>query len=92
MSRYALSSCCTLSYVDSEAIAVKLFSVFEGRHAMSSVMQKNPYKNHVALPSPYLLHVLANNSYFHSQTKKLWVWVHAVFNNDQSGESESRAS
>ena len=43
--------------------------------------------HHVALPSPYLLHVLANNSYFHSQTEKLWAWVHAVFNNDQSGES-----
>ena len=34
-----MSSCCTLSYVDSETIAV-LHSVFEGRYAMSSVMQK----------------------------------------------------
>ena len=31
-----MSSCCTLSYVDSES--VKLISVFEGKSAMSSVM------------------------------------------------------
>ena len=30
-----MSSCCTLSYVDSEAMAV-LLSIFEGRYAMSS--------------------------------------------------------
>ena len=34
-----MSSCCALSYVDSET-AVRLLSEFEGRYAMSSVMQK----------------------------------------------------